>query len=79
MAALALQVASPRADCFIHTPIERHLIAGGVTAKQHRSQTLPQTPPQAFPQALLQISTGGNGVFLHTLIHARLIGSREKN
>jgi hypothetical protein len=79
MAALALQITSPRADCFIHTPIERHLIAGGVTAKQHRLQTLPQTSPQAFPQALPHINVGGNGVFLHTLIHTRLIGSRKKN
>jgi hypothetical protein len=79
MAALALQVARPRTDCFIHTPIERYLIAGRVTAKQHRLHTLTQTPPQAFPQTLPRISAGGNGVFLHILIHARLIGSRKKN
>jgi hypothetical protein len=79
MAALALQITSPSADCFIYTPIVRHLIAGGVTAEQHRLQTLPQTPPQAFPQVLPYINAGRNGVLLHILIHPRLIGSRGKN
>jgi hypothetical protein len=79
MAAFALEVQGPGTDCLIHMPIKPLPIRGRVTAKQPPGQTsqqaLPQVLPCTLPQISPEISAGGNGVVLHTLIHARLIGS----